>query len=208
MDVKLAALELAKEHLKDFTSFWIGLKAWSNKWYLDDESNATYFNFADPTQTNQNIIGINNELMGCVQSNGSGLWSILDCQAMLPFVCERNTADPNIQHTPFAPYQEQPCQNAGGACKVDNDCGTDSHQISHLCPEQPNNILCCIPNTSSLTPPPPLNSTVKTCADAGGICNHVEADQCRGGFVVFDLPKPCPDEPRPYGCCIENEHFA
>uniref|UniRef100_A0A914X942 C-type lectin domain-containing protein n=1 Tax=Plectus sambesii TaxID=2011161 RepID=A0A914X942_9BILA len=179
----------------------------SNEWYLDDESDVKYFNFPNKTQADKDMFNINNIQMGCTLANNTGLWSLMNCDAQLPFVCERNTAE-NINRTPFAPYEEKLCQEAGGTCKWQNDCGGENHQKSHLCPDQPNNILCCIPNTPNLTPPPPLNSTVKTCADAGGICNHVEADQCRGGSVVFDLPKPCPDEPRPYGCCIENEHFA
>uniref|UniRef100_A0A914X9L3 C-type lectin domain-containing protein n=1 Tax=Plectus sambesii TaxID=2011161 RepID=A0A914X9L3_9BILA len=196
-DENAKILDMVKQNLSDIPiNYWIGLKAWSNKWYLDDESDVKYFNFPNKTQADKDMFNINNMQMGCVLANSSGLWSLMNCDAPLPFVCERNTAE-NINRIPFAPYEEKLCQEAGGKCKWENDCGDDSHHKLHLCRDQPNNIQCCIPNNS-----------IKTCADVGGICRHIDADQCRGGRVIFDLPIPCADGPRPYACCIENEHIS
>jgi hypothetical protein len=47
---------------------------------------------------------------------------------------------------------------------------------------------------------------ITKCAEVGGICNHVEADECRNGKVLFALSKSCPDSPRKYDCCVKKEY--
>uniref|UniRef100_A0A914VRL5 C-type lectin domain-containing protein n=1 Tax=Plectus sambesii TaxID=2011161 RepID=A0A914VRL5_9BILA len=194
---------MVKGHMPTFSHYWIGWKKWNNIWYLDDESNSSYSNFAPDEYNLQNN---DNNRWGCVEVDGRGLWSwsMQDCNAMLPFVCERNSSNPMIQKTPFAPHQEVKCQDAGGMCKMDNDCA-DGTQQRHLCPDQPIDIVCCMPNKRK--PPPVFNSTVTTCTDAGGVCNHVVYDECRGDFVAFNLSQSCPSTPRTYDCCIKNVTF-
>lgn len=83
-----------------------------------------------------------------------------------------------------------------------NDC-TDGVQHRHLCPDQPIDIICCILNKPK--PRPVFKSSMTTCTDAGGVCNHVIYDECRDGLVVYNLSRSCPDTPRRYDCCVKNE---
>uniref|UniRef100_A0A914WQJ5 C-type lectin domain-containing protein n=1 Tax=Plectus sambesii TaxID=2011161 RepID=A0A914WQJ5_9BILA len=193
-------LKMVRQHLPQFSHYWIGVKNWNKKWYLDNEYNLSYSNFAPHEQ---DLVNNDDKRWGCVKVDDSGLWSwsMKNCDAMLPFVCERNTADPKIQRTPFAPHQETRCQDAGGMCKMDNDCA-DGNRIRHLCPDQPIDIICCIPKEPK--PTPSFNSSLTTCIDAGGICNHVIYDECRDGLVVYNLSQSCPDSPRQYDCCVKN----
>uniref|UniRef100_A0A914X9P8 C-type lectin domain-containing protein n=1 Tax=Plectus sambesii TaxID=2011161 RepID=A0A914X9P8_9BILA len=196
-------LDLAKSQLPGrLINYWIGTKGWKGSWYLDDETSVTYFNFLDLGLANESIASEDID-GGCIQANASGIWSLVLCGAMNPFVCERNTAE-NIRRTPFYPHQEKPCTSRGGRCKMENDC-KDGTSIRNLCPIQANDILCCVPHEP--LPTPYVNSSMKTCADAGGICNHMVEDECRDGSVIFDLPTPCHDQPRTLDCCVnEDKH--
>lgn len=86
-------------------------------------------------------------------------------------------------------------------CKLDSECMGDEETDYSLCPDQTQaiNVVCCFPKKRK--PAPLFNLT--SCADAGGICNHVIYDECRNGLVVYDLQKPCLDGPRRYDCCVK-----
>ncbi len=48
--------ETVKKHQTEMSlNYWIGLKAWKNAWYWDDESSVTYFNFLDLEQANAGL---------------------------------------------------------------------------------------------------------------------------------------------------------
>jgi hypothetical protein len=108
---------------------------------------------------------------------------------------------PYFRRTPFYPYQEEKCSNAGGRCKFATDC-IDGITKMNYCPLQTSDIKCCI--SKHLKSVQMINPTIRTCAEVGGICNHVNYDECRDGEVLFNLSNSCPDTPRKYECCVKN----
>uniref|UniRef100_A0A914VZJ7 Uncharacterized protein n=1 Tax=Plectus sambesii TaxID=2011161 RepID=A0A914VZJ7_9BILA len=91
-------LEMVRRHQsQNFKNYWIGFKGWKGGWYLDDESNVQYYNFADQEQADETIKNVD-YAGGCIQADVNGVWSTSLCDPETrPFVCERNTADENIR---------------------------------------------------------------------------------------------------------------
>jgi len=192
--------------MPEFSSYWIGVRGWKGNWYMDDDSNVTFLNFQDHGEANQSIINSADDTVeinsGCVQVNASGIWSTIYCDQWRPFICERNISSSDTKRTPFNPFQEKECANVVGKCQYDTECNNNISQIIiNLCPSQALNVRCCVPNIPMTTPI--YNTSLASCAEAGGICNHVSEDECRDGRVIFNLKVPCPDRPRKLDCCVK-----
>uniref|UniRef100_A0A914XI61 C-type lectin domain-containing protein n=1 Tax=Plectus sambesii TaxID=2011161 RepID=A0A914XI61_9BILA len=135
---------------KDYDA-WIGYNdneiEGSFAWAEDPMSlyNSSFVDWANGQPDNDIVSGTGQD---CVYQDTYGKWIDNQCYMELPYVCKRykRTKVGSI-------FQELWCDNAGGICKYETNCGGNNrteHVKAGLCKKQPKDVKCCIPGNSTL----------------------------------------------------------